>query len=115
LQPYGLPKRALAPLAEAFETASPALMRAFCENLKRQLVIGPKLNSDMRKTAVIERLLTSVHPHPDLGKPRLWSLGIKDDAVKTMPWPLQSAAEIADVVADDTKLDNVIPLESARP
>lgn len=67
LAPFGLPKRALTGLGEAFETASPALMRQWCENLKRQLVIGPKLNSDMRREAVVERILAAVHPHPDLG------------------------------------------------
>lgn len=73
---------------------APDLMRKFCENLKRQLVVGPKLKSDMRKGAVIERLITSVHPHPDQGKPRLWSFGAKDEAVRAMPWPLPKADEI---------------------
>jgi SpoVK/Ycf46/Vps4 family AAA+-type ATPase len=94
LEPYGMPRAALKAMGEAMETASPALMRSFCENLKRQIIIGPKLKSDMRKTAVIERLITSIHPHPDLGKPRLWSLGPKDDAVRAMPWPLPSAADV---------------------
>lgn len=113
LLPYGLPAVPLQRLAEAFETASPALMRAFCENLKRQIIVGPKLKNDMRLQPVIERLLTTVHPHPDLGKPRLWSLGAKDDAVKTMPWPLPRADEIkADEVAPTA--DNVIPIGVPR-
>lgn len=88
LDPFALPKRPLKLLGEAFETASPALMRQFCENLKRQTVVGPKLNLDMGKVAVIERLLSSISPHPDLGKPRLWSHLGKDEAVTAMPWPL---------------------------
>lgn len=114
LLPYGLPALPLQRLAEAFETASPALMRAFCENLKRQIVVGPKLKNDMRLPSVIERLLATVHPHPDLGKPRLWSLGPKDDAVKAMPWPLPKADEIK---ADDAlpAADNVIPIGASRP
>ncbi len=51
-----------AALAESMETASPALMRAFCEGLKRQQIIGPKLKSDMRLEAVIDRLITTIHP-----------------------------------------------------
>lgn len=93
LDPYGLPNRALKLLAVSFETASPALMRQFCENLKRQLIIGPKLNLDMRKEAVIDRLLMSISPHPDLGKPQLWSRQSADDSIKAMPWPLQRVGE----------------------
>lgn len=111
LAPYGLPANALRAMAEAFESSSPALMRAFCENLKRQIVVGPKLKSDMRAGAVVDRILATVHPHPELGKPRLWSLGSKDEAVRLMPWPLPRAADIkvedpiAAIVAD-----NVVPL-----
>lgn len=96
LEPYGLPPQALSELGRAFETASPALIRQFCENLKRQIIIGPKLNSDMRKEATIERLLVSVSPHPDLGKPRLWSHKATDEAVKIMPWPLQRVGDLVD-------------------
>lgn len=96
LAPFGVPKRSLAELALSFETASPALMRHFCENLKRQLVVGPKLNMDMRREAVLGRLLTTVRPHPDLGLPRLWSAGEADHAVKLMPWPLPKAVDVVE-------------------
>lgn len=96
LAPYGLPKRSLAELASAFETASPALMRHFCENLKRQLVVGPKLGRDMRRESVIGRLLATVRPHPDLGLPRLWSEGESDRAVKMLLWPLPLAAAVVE-------------------
>lgn len=98
LRPFGLPKRALKFLADGFDTASPALMRQFCEHLKRQLVIGPKLNHDMRAAAVFERLVTSVQPHPDLGKPPMWATSTADHArdlaIKAMPWPLPLANEV---------------------
>lgn len=99
LDPYGLPKRALAELATAFETGSPALIRQFCENLKRQLVVGPKLRADMSREAVVDRLLASVKPHPDVGLPRLWSHGGKDAAVKSMPWPPPLAVDVVDEAA----------------
>lgn len=95
LAPFGLPAEPLKRLAESFETGTPALMRGFCENLKRQIVVGPKCNWDMRRDAVVERLLRAIHPHPDLGNPRLWTLGTKDHAVKTLPWPLPKAADLA--------------------
>lgn len=108
LAPFGLPKRSLAELAMSFETASPALMRHFCENMKRQLVVGPKLNMDMRREAVVGRLIATVRPHPDLGLPRLWSAGETDHAIKLMPWPLPKAADVveesATTVADAEEL-----------
>jgi SpoVK/Ycf46/Vps4 family AAA+-type ATPase len=115
LEPYGLPRDPLRHLGEAFETASPALMRAFCESLKRQIIIGPKLNSDMRKGSVIERIVASVHPHPDLGKPRLWSHAAKDAAVHAMPWPLPLAKDMpAELRIASAIPDNVVSLAEAR-
>lgn len=108
LSPYGLCVAHLKALAESFETATPALIRAFCENLKRQIVVGPKCGWDMRKFAVIERLLASVHPHPDLGNPRLWTLGTKDHAVKLMAWPLTRAADLAPEPRA-APIDNIVP------
>jgi SpoVK/Ycf46/Vps4 family AAA+-type ATPase len=100
LAPFGLPKRALEALAEACETASPALMRAFSEGIKRQIVVGPKVGWDMRREAVVARLIAALEPHPDLGKPRLWSLGAADPAIRALPWPLPLAADIVEPVAD---------------
>jgi hypothetical protein len=88
LAPFVLPKAALERLAESTETASPALLRQLCEGLKRQMIIGPKVGWDMAKEAVIERLITAIEPHASLGKPRLWSQGAKDIAVRWLPWPL---------------------------
>lgn len=113
LAPYGLPKQSLALLAESFATASPALMRQFCEGLKRNIVLGPRLGWDMRRDAVIGRLLSGVSPHPDLGKPRLWTLGVKDHAVRAMPWPLPLAADLAAGAVADAEPDetgNVVVL-----
>lgn len=94
LAPFGLVSSQLKMLAEACETATPALIRGFCENLKRQIVVGPKCGWDMRREPVVERLLAAIQPHPDCGKPRLWSHGVKDQSVKAMTWPLQKAGEI---------------------
>lgn len=86
--PFQLARVDLDRLAEATETASPALLRQLCEAVKRQIVLGPKLGSDMRKGAVFDRIIGSLHPHPDCGKPRLWSLGAKDSAIAGLRWPL---------------------------
>lgn len=96
LSPFGFPLCELEALAEACETASPALLRQFCEGLKRNLVIGERLGWDMSRSATISRLTSSIEPHPDIGKPRLWALGAKDKAVKAMTWPVPLAAAIED-------------------
>lgn len=88
--------------------------------MKRHLVIGPRLKWDMRREAVIDRIVAAVQPHPDLGKPRLWSHGGKDQAIKIMTWPLPMVADIA-VAATDSETDDVIdnvvalPTREARP
>lgn len=113
LAPYGLPIGDLKALAEALASASPALIRQLCEGIKRQIVIGPKVGWDMAKPAVLERLLASTHPHPSLGKPRLWSHGTKDQAVLGLPWPLPLAAEIAAAPAPGETVPP--PLETVIP
>lgn len=116
LAPYRLGGGDLKRLGEATETASPALIRKFCEGLKRQFVLGPKLNLEMGREAVIGRLLTTVHPHPDCGKPRLWSLGPADNAIRNLPWPLSQEEPAAqpDASANDAGGATVISF-GARP
>ena len=92
LTPFGLPKRALVALAEAFATGSPALMRQFAEGLKRQTIVGPAAGWDMGRDAVLTRLLASIEPQTS--KPRLWAHRTDDHAVKIMPWPLPKASDI---------------------
>lgn len=87
--PFVLPPDVLAILSTSMETASPALMRSFAEHIKRQTVVGPKAGWDMRHEAVLSRVIATVQPHPDIGKPRLWSLAEKDAAFRAFPWPLE--------------------------
>lgn len=116
LSPFGLPPASLAELAVALETATPALMRQLCESLKRQIVIGPKVGWAMEKRAVFERVLASVGPHLDAGKPRLWSIGADDRAITAMPWPLQKVGDVAETVAesDESEPDNVVAIGARR-
>ncbi|KTQ96807.1 hypothetical protein NS226_06755 [Aureimonas ureilytica] len=87
LAPYTLSPDAISLLAEALDGASPALMRQWCEGIKRNLIIGPKAGWNMERDAVIERQLASVAPHPDLQRPRLWDRGIRDPAIRNLAWP----------------------------
>lgn len=87
--PFVLPREALEKLSEAMATATPALMRRFCEHIKRQIVVGPRADWSMDRDSVISRVLTTVEPHPDAGKPRLWSHGVDDKGLRAFPWPLK--------------------------
>lgn len=111
LAPFGLPADQIRALGEACETATPALMRGFCENLKRQIVVGPKCGWNMQRDAVVERLIAAIQPHPDCGKPRLWTHGARDHAVRVMEWPLRRASEIVEDAPSETPVsDNVVSL-----
>lgn len=98
LAPFGLPRRALKELAASLGEASPALIRAFCENLKRQIVLAPILDLEPGKTATVGRVLASCHPHPKLGKPKLWSIGETDGSVDLLPWPLPRVEDVQEDV-----------------
>ena len=66
------------------------------------MVLGDQLGWDMRREAVIDRILSSVEPHPDLGKPRLWALGNKDRGAQIMDWPLRGGAEVLAEAREDS-------------
>lgn len=108
--PFVLPESALALLSASMETASPALMRSFCEHIKRQIVVGPKAGWEMTREAVITRVIETVKPHPSIGLPRLWSVGLRDVAVSEFPWPLQRDLA-AYPSTGATAADTVVPLK----
>jgi SpoVK/Ycf46/Vps4 family AAA+-type ATPase len=114
LAPFKLPRRALEALAFSFETATPALMRQFCESLKRQIVIGPRLQWDMSREGCFARILAAIQPHADCGKPRLWTLGVKDDALRTLPWPLSREAIADEEPSPPQQAGNIVPLRGAN-
>jgi hypothetical protein len=61
-------------------------------------------------------MLAAFGPHPDLGKPRLWSHGSSDIAIKAMGWPLKKASEITEEQrVAPAEADNVIPIGRAAP
>jgi SpoVK/Ycf46/Vps4 family AAA+-type ATPase len=113
--PFVLPEPALAALSTAMETASPALMRSFAENIKRQIIVGPKAGWEMSRDAVISRVLETVKPHPDLGLPRLWNQGTADRSLPLFPWPLLQDA--SSYPPDGTAADggSVVPLKRRHP
>lgn len=117
LMPYGLPATALTELSEAMSTASPSLMRQFCESLKRNLVLGERLGWDMRRAQTVGRILSGLQPHKDLGKPRLWAHGGADRSIDMMPWPIPMADAVSDEPeATPQQSTNITPLRGiGRP
>ena len=120
LAPFGLPRAALEELSTAMETASPSLMRQFCEALKRNFVLGERLGWDMRRGPTVDRILAALEPHKDIGRPRLWAQRGADRAVQVMPWPLPKAADLPDddaVAADQDPQPNVtqFPFRGVAP
>jgi ATPase family associated with various cellular activities (AAA) len=115
LEPYKLPLRALDDLATSMSTATPALMREWCEGIKRNLVIGARLGWDMTREATIERVLAAIKPHEDCGLPELWSIGAKHRAVASLPWPLstEETAEAEAPAAEEVESPVVVQLRPA--
>lgn len=111
LAPFVLSNGELDALADAFEAASPALMRSFCENLKRAVVVGPLAGWDLAKDAMVSRVLEAMRPPHDDGLPRLWAHGTSDVAVRTLQWPLVKEARetAAGGAADRTETVVVFP------
>ena len=109
LKPWGMPRAALEALATATDGASPALLRNFCEGLKRSMVLGPKLGWDMALSSVVARIIVALEPPPGVGLPRLWSKAGDDPALGFVPWPLPRFDEIVEDEAPDGPPDeNVI-------
>jgi SpoVK/Ycf46/Vps4 family AAA+-type ATPase len=95
LAPLSLSPNEIEGLAISMDGASPALIRAWCENLKREMVIGPKLGLDMTRAAVIGRIIGSVKPHPNLEPPPLWSIGADHYGLTGLSWPPSLSARMS--------------------
>ena len=78
LLPFGLPADQLRALAESLATASPALIRSFCEALKRTMVLGDQLGWDMRREAVIDQLQDAIDCARVKQDPMAMILGLRE-------------------------------------
>ncbi|MEO1187485.1 MAG: ATP-binding protein [Pseudomonadota bacterium] len=89
LSPYGVSQSALTALARDCKGATPALLKELCEGMKRSLVLGERLKWDMSIDAVLERILLTCQPHPDLTTPALWTMGGRSRGAQDLDWPLE--------------------------
>lgn len=90
LAPFVIEPDELKILAKGFEGASPALMRGFCESVRRFIVIGPKAKWDTSRESIIGRAVDAIKPHPDLDLPPLWVHGPTHRSIAKLTWPLSA-------------------------
>jgi SpoVK/Ycf46/Vps4 family AAA+-type ATPase len=98
LDPFQLDDKAIEILNEVMAGSSPALIRDLMENVKRQLVLAPKLSSSVPMDArgVFKSLTLTVKPHPKGLQPALWKDSYALDKLKNMAWPPVLLPEGAD-------------------
>jgi SpoVK/Ycf46/Vps4 family AAA+-type ATPase len=90
LAPFALDDEAVDALSDALSGASPALLRAVAEGIKRALILAPRLNrSAATPAAVLGPIIAAVRPPPEIPPPPLWAdtAGMLAMLDTTMAWP----------------------------
>ncbi|MDD2870339.1 ATP-binding protein [Neomegalonema sp.] len=87
LAPFAVSDEEVFALGAALAGASPALLRSFCESLKRMAILGPRMGRIKTLAEVLETLAVSVQPHPDYAPPPLWAeAGARAKLVEAFRW-----------------------------
>ena len=91
LAPFSADDETVTAIANAFDDASPALIREACESIKRALVLGPKMKMDTGLCSIIERFGASAAPAEGMPIPALWDRpGQIMNQLGEAPWPPES-------------------------
>jgi hypothetical protein len=87
--PFDLEDSAIDVLVTATRGCSPSLLRQLMEGVKRNLVLGPRLNWDISKPEVVlARVVASIAPPPEMTQPPLWSDNRRAlEEIKAITWP----------------------------
>lgn len=72
LHPYAVADATVEGLASALDGAAPALIREACENVKRSLVLGPKMGLETDLASIMSRFVASAAPSDGMPTPPLW-------------------------------------------
>lgn len=72
LSPFEAEDGTVSALADAMENASPALIKECCENIKRSLVLGPKMKMATDLPSIMHRFHASSAPSEGVAQPALW-------------------------------------------
>jgi len=88
MEPFDTDEATIKGLANAFDGASPALIREGCESIKRSLVLGPKMNLPTDLPSIVERFANSASAAEGMPEPRLWTDGRAVlNTLANAPWP----------------------------
>jgi SpoVK/Ycf46/Vps4 family AAA+-type ATPase len=75
-------------LADLTSGASPALLRALMEGVKRTLIVGPKIGRPINDPATIfATVVAAVAPAPEYEPPPLWQPGVAQ-TLTDLEWPI---------------------------
>lgn len=87
-EPFAIDDGWLDWLAKASEGASPALIEALVNAVKRGLILAPRTGRPASAPALFEAALASLSPHEDLPQPPLWQAPQTWlAAAADLPWP----------------------------
>lgn len=93
MAPFTVADATVEALVEALDGASPALIREACENVKRALVLAPKLRLANDLVSILERFAASSAPAEGMPVPTLWhDLDEVRDVLEAAPWPPEPIA-----------------------
>jgi len=85
--PFDPPDEDVDLLVDFTSGASPALLRALMEGVKRTLIVGPKIGRGIGDPAsVFGAVIAAVAPAPEYEPPPLWKAGAS--VVSDMAWPM---------------------------
>lgn len=87
LTPFEWPDHAVDEVCDLTAGATPALLRALMEGVKRNLILAPRLRVDASARSTFERVLTATRPHEDAILPALWGGAWALDRIAKLPWP----------------------------
>lgn len=93
IAPFDVPDATVDALVDAFDGASPALIKEGCEAIKRALVLGPKLKVPTDLPSLLQRFASSAAPAEGVPVPTLWhDYAEIEDQVRAAPWPPEMPA-----------------------
>lgn len=89
--PFEPPDEDIDLLVELTSGASPALLRALMEGVKRTLIVGPKTGREVNDAAVVfATVVAAVAPAPEYEPPPLWADGLNAliTTLSDFTWPM---------------------------
>jgi SpoVK/Ycf46/Vps4 family AAA+-type ATPase len=90
IAPFRVSDETISAVSDALAGAAPALIREVAESIKRDLVLGPRLNHDLSPAAMFGRIRVSSSPAREMPTPPLWDEDASDDVLVRLskaPWP----------------------------